>query len=447
MNVQHHRKGCASMKKLLKIFIVCVLAVSALTVCSLAADYTAAADNLNEMGLFLGTGSGYALDSPATRGQAAKMLVRLLGYADKVGRGDYSHPFTDVPEWVGAEVGYMYETGLTKGVGGGRFDTDGLCSRQMYATFILRALGYTEEAGDFTYANAEAFARSIGVEPLNEGQFLRGDMAAVSYSALFLPVKGSDVKLLQKLAEDGAVSAYTADKFLTMYETYCSLRSVRLDSEGGLHVKSTQTSSSRSSGINVSRTVSSDVLVEETSAGPRVQLTTEMTYLGARSVRTVWYDAGVLYYRGDEGSFRIDQDDVSPLLESVTAASGDDYTGFFNVKSLTAEADASGTVYRLVYSALNMDRSSARLILGDDSVTAKSGDITVTVTAGSDGTLRTWRTAASVTAVTGGKSVEQDVDLTLTVVETGSAVKVTMPDPAEFRELPGSYAGLLKGLR
>ena len=67
------------MKKFYKSLIVGAALSAAVAVNASAADFTNCADALNQMGLFKGTTSGYELDRAPTRGEAAAMLVRLLG--------------------------------------------------------------------------------------------------------------------------------------------------------------------------------------------------------------------------------------------------------------------------------------------------------------------------------------------------------------------------------
>ncbi|QWU13758.1 Cyclophilin-like [Paenibacillus sophorae] len=183
-----------------------------------AADSTQQADTLKNLGLFRGTDAGYELDKPVTRGQAAVMLVRLLGVENEALNGNYSHPFTDVPKWADKYVAYMYDNGLTKGMSNKLFDPNGICSHQMYSTFMLRALAY-EDGVDFTFASAMQEAQEIGLFDTATSSFLRGDMVAVSYSALATRLKNSDLTLLDKLVADGAVDARVADSVQRLFAT------------------------------------------------------------------------------------------------------------------------------------------------------------------------------------------------------------------------------------
>ncbi len=183
-----------------------------------AADSTQQADTLKNLGLFRGTGAGYELDKPVTRAQAVVMLVRLLGVENEAQNSNYSHPFTDVPKWADKYVAYMYDSGLTRGISNKFFDSNGICSRQMYSTFMLRALAY-EDGVDFSFASAMQEAQEIGLFNTVTSSFLRGDMVAVSYSALAAKLKNSDLTLLDKLVADGAVDAKVADPVQRLFAT------------------------------------------------------------------------------------------------------------------------------------------------------------------------------------------------------------------------------------
>lgn len=72
-------------------------------------------DALFSLGLFLGTGTTYALDHELTREQGITILVRTLGKDEEALSGNYSHPFTDVSEWADGYVGYCYTNNITNG--------------------------------------------------------------------------------------------------------------------------------------------------------------------------------------------------------------------------------------------------------------------------------------------------------------------------------------------
>ena len=212
------------MKKLFRAACAGIALTAALTATALAADYnTECADHLKDMNLFHGTTQGYQLDRAPTRAEAAAMLVRLLGKEEEAKALTYTAPFTDLSGWEKPYVQYLYENGLTRGATATTFAPGGRCTAQMYAAFLLRALGYTEADGDFAYANAVAFAEQTGVYDaitIDTVDFLRDDAAAASYAALAQTAKDSGEMLLTQLVASGAVEAQRAEPYQKLFRTY-----------------------------------------------------------------------------------------------------------------------------------------------------------------------------------------------------------------------------------
>ncbi len=187
------------------------------------ANYGKAID-LKIMGLFMGDGTSFNLDRTPTRIEGACMLVRLLGKEEEANKSKLKHPFTDVPKWADNQVGYMYQNGLTTGIGNNLFGSNQKLSVQHYTTFILRSLGFDDNKGDFQAGNALEKAVLIGLLDnteaaalKNKTPFLRDDLVGVSYSALETHLKGSSLTLLDKLVtQDKAVSKEAA-RILGLY--------------------------------------------------------------------------------------------------------------------------------------------------------------------------------------------------------------------------------------
>ena len=165
------------------------------------------ADALNEMGLFKGTDNGYDLENVPTRAQSSVMLVRFLGKEEEAMGLEYTAPFNDVADWAKPYIQYLWQNGLANGYGDGRYGADDHCTAQMYATIVLRVLGYSDkDAKDFTYDKAIEFATEKGLDCPAEG-FLRGDMVGMTYSALSMETADKVyAKLAYKLSHDGVIT-------------------------------------------------------------------------------------------------------------------------------------------------------------------------------------------------------------------------------------------------
>lgn len=176
------------------------------------------AQDLKSLGLFYGVSdTDFALGRAPTRVEAMIMLIRLLGKSEEATSKNWSHPFTDVPDWASKYIGYAYEKGLTKGTSDTTFGTED-ANAQMYLTFILRALGYSDANGlDFHWENPYELAEFAGILPsrVNRNSFWRADVVMVSYAALSAKLKNSSQTLAQKLI---AENVFTKNQFDQYYD-------------------------------------------------------------------------------------------------------------------------------------------------------------------------------------------------------------------------------------
>lgn len=205
--------------KIIALFLVFVFVVGNPAIFAESTEdtsYLLEANKLEALGLFKGTDIGYELDRAPNRAEAGVMLVRLLGSESEALLENYSHDFTDVPEWADRFVGFMWQNNLTKGVGNNLFAPYETVDARSYLTFILRALGYSDDEGDFSWDDAVEFALEIGLinsrefRELSESEFTRGHMVALSYNALNTRYKDSDITLAAGLADLGAISTKIA---------------------------------------------------------------------------------------------------------------------------------------------------------------------------------------------------------------------------------------------
>ena len=222
------------MNKWLRAVCVGAAAAAMLTASAFAANYTNCADSLHEMGLFQGTQNGYDLDRTPTRAEAAVMLVRLLGKEAEAKALTYTAPFTDLKGWEKPYVQYLYSNGLANGTNRTTFNPTGKCTAQMYAVFLLRALGYSDTA-DFSYANAIETAREQGIYDtgiINVQNFLRD---AASYTALSVSPKNSEGTLLDQLVSENAITEADAKRYQSLFSSYAQYREATAGMDALLH--------------------------------------------------------------------------------------------------------------------------------------------------------------------------------------------------------------------
>lgn len=173
-----------------------------------------AAMRLYYLGLLTGTGTNsnggidFALGNGLTRVESAVLAVRLMGQEEYARSAMLPHPFYDVPEWASPYVGYLYSLGLLDdlldGMFGPMFEPNFAETSERFMSYMLHALGYRMNAGDYTYAMAAECGRQIGLCVTEEDEPLtRGDAALAMYNTLRATMKDSRQILSDALVEQG----------------------------------------------------------------------------------------------------------------------------------------------------------------------------------------------------------------------------------------------------
>lgn len=174
-----------------------------------------AADALHTLGLINGTGaSGYALESPATRAQAAVLLVRLAGAQQDAAADNWFSGYRDVPTWASRAVHYAVHQGWidSPASAGLDFHPDTAITADEWFTFLLRMLGYDDDAGDFSPDSAALFAQHIGLTPqASTGSLSRGQLFILLESALSFSYKDGSATVISRLIDRGIVSRAAAN--------------------------------------------------------------------------------------------------------------------------------------------------------------------------------------------------------------------------------------------
>lgn len=440
-----------------------VLAVASLAMTAGAASYDNCADRLSDLGLFQGTGNGYQLDRAPTRAEAATMLVRLLGAEAEAEELDYSAPFTDLDDWQKPYVQYLYDNGLTTGATATTFEPEDTCSAQMYTTFLLRALGYSDAAGgDFTYTGAVDFGKSIGLVDYancNETNFLRDHVAAMSLTALNTAVKDdADTKLLEKLVEDGAVAASAADEMLAFFDNYDAYvaataamneetkMDISADVSANVTVADQQVMSlsmpmdmkmdmdlENMDQSRISMTGKMDMQIDEAlvEAGAETSVSQDVAY---------YYTDGVYYMNLGDQKVKMDMS----FEDAMAQVSGLDQMQNSEPICLIDSIDVSGSTMTVTYSGAGMSGLVNDVLgeMGMDTDTAgvdvQIGDVTSSVTI-SNGTIRSMDIDMQITMTVDGVAMTMDMTMDCTVNATGDRVTVDIPDDLD------SYTDLIGG--
>jgi hypothetical protein len=205
--------------KSLVVVIICIFMLNIVLIEAEASKYDDYAEKLSEINVFLGTGDGFDLDRQPTRLEGLVMLIRLLG-AEKNTESYVDKPiiFDDVPNWGKRYVSYAYNNGITKGISKTEFGSNNVMDSKTYMTFLLRALGYNDSEGDFSWKEANEYAKEVGLIDentyfeLTSSEFLRDHVAKTSYNALFTNVKEETYTLINKLVNMGAIESDVAER-------------------------------------------------------------------------------------------------------------------------------------------------------------------------------------------------------------------------------------------
>jgi len=347
-------------KKLQRIFLVSLaimFALSSLTVMAATpleeSRFLYCAQELNSLGLFNGTDNGYELDRAPSRAEAAVMLVRLLGKEEQALSSSASHPFTDVPQWADRYIAYMYDEGLTNGISATQFGAAQACEARMYVTFVLRALNYNDAAGDFTYNNSLSFARMIAVIDsddylrISQNEFLRGDLASVSFWALFSEMNGSDKLLLEKLIDENAVNAEKANFYLSVIDAYMLLNYsyYRNYENGSLSYRETENINLSAAGYpSQIFKIITDVQMADIFSNSTEHVKYTIQYPGGETeAYDVYYSDGYLYYDfGSDGKFKVE---VSGGGNTGTPPASTSYSTIFDDYKSVAISQSGGKTY------------------------------------------------------------------------------------------------------
>lgn len=168
---------------------------------------------LYDLGLFRGTNDGFDLHKKGDRLQGLIMLIRLMGKENEALAHSGQTPFTDLTGWLEGHkyIGYGFENGITKGTNAENttFSPSTELDGRMYYTFVLRALGYDDGAGDFHWEQSASKAIELGLvtaaeqREIEKNGLYRDYIVKISYNALKAGMKGTGQTLGQKLIADG----------------------------------------------------------------------------------------------------------------------------------------------------------------------------------------------------------------------------------------------------
>lgn len=208
-------------KRLLSALCAVMLLICAVPMASAqTGDAARRADALTVLHL-LSEDPGRDLTAPATRAQAAVLLVRLAGGEKKPDTDGWFAGFRDVPDWARTAANYANRRGWISGVSNVQFDPNGHLNADAWCAMLLRMLGYSDKTGDFEISDAAAFAWRIGLTGRQLiGILSVGDLAESIYDALDFCYKGTETTVLSRLMDLGVCTASAANALGLLNKDY-----------------------------------------------------------------------------------------------------------------------------------------------------------------------------------------------------------------------------------
>ena len=453
------------MKRFMATLFTAALLAAALCVGASASDFDAVAQDLSSIGMFRGTASGFELDRAPTRSEAAIMLVRLYGAEEEAkaayDAGQISHPFTDVSDFTSPYVAWLYNKGITKGATATTFGSAGPCSAKMYCAFLLRALGY-EDGVDFQYADTLEFAQQKGFyDPtMFAGDFLRDDLAALTYQGLATDLKDGSTYLLDSLVTSGAVDAESAKPMTEKIDAYRAMSAAMntvdanaMDVDVDMQMDMTITAEGETMLVPSTMRGNLKMIVAEDDS-VQMAYTMKTVSQGESVDMDIWMKDGWVYLstemNGEAMKLKYSVEDQLAAVEGLGTVNVDamSVSGLAMLESVTAKKASGGNteytivigegVNSLVENVLGMMRQDV------GSMDMRLGKMTATYTVDSKGNMKkvdmTFTASVKMDVpMEDGQSysmaADYDYDMTMTVNATGKNVKVTFPNFSDFQEI------------
>lgn len=447
------------MKRFLTCLAATMLLAAVLCVGASASDFDTTAQELSAIGMFRGTSDGFELDRAPTRSEAAIMLVRLYGAEETAkasyGAGELVCPFTDVSSFSAPYVAWLYENGITNGTSATTFGSGQACSAKMYCAFLLRALGY-EDGTDFAYADTLTFAQSKGIYDsiLFSGEFLRDDLAALTYQALAADTKDGSTYLLAKLIADGAIDKDAAQPMTEKIEAYRSLAAAQLENlsmDVDVNMDMDMTMDVDGQTVTLPTVVKGNVKMILDEARVEMASVLETTVEGQTASTGTWMKDGWVYVSADADGqtvrykYQLDQQLQDLMTMSGVNMDTLNVSGLAMIDSIRTEKSGSDTVYTVKMSkGLGSAVDAVSALAGQDLGSMDIGEITAVYTVDANGQMKAVSMAFSVSmemnvplddGTVSAVSAKMAYDMDMTVNATGSDVKITFPDFSDFQEV------------
>lgn len=157
-------------------------------------------------------GGRYSPDTVLTRAQFCVLMIHTLGMKDLAGAHAYKTLFTDVKpgNWYTGYVNLAYSQNLLAGYGNGKFGPDDPVTYGQAATLLLRILGYTSAdvgkvwpTDHINYAHTLELDEGLSLSP--DKGVTRGEAAILLYNTLNTAPKGGKEEYYKTFADTASI--------------------------------------------------------------------------------------------------------------------------------------------------------------------------------------------------------------------------------------------------
>ena len=290
------------------------------------------------------------------------------------------------------------------------------------------------------------------------GDFLRDDLAALTYQALAADMSDGKTYLLDSLVKSGAIDAKAAQPLTEKIEAYRAMTTAMdaMDDDAmdvDMDVKMNMTMTADGETMTVPSAIKGNMKMIMDGANIQMAYTTETTAEGETVKVNMWMKDGYAYVStsmaGEELKLKYSVEDQMAAINSLSMVdvTAMDVSGLAMLDSVSSRKVGSNTEYTIVIGeGVNSMLAGVMGMLGDetDGLDMHFGKMTATYTVDSKGNMK--KVAMNFTAsmkidmpLEDGQAIsmsaDYDYDMLMTVNATGKAVKITFPDFSDFQEI------------
>ena len=288
------------------------------------------------------------------------------------------------------------------------------------------------------------------------GEFLRDDLAALTYQGLAADTADGETYLLDKLIQDGAIDADAAKPMTETFEAYRAMESAfsdmdenAMDMDINMDMNIRMEAAGEVMEMPTSTTGSVATIVDGTDVEMAYALTTVAE--GTEMDMGMWLKDGWMYMSmsTEDGLLNVKapvEDELAVMEEVGTVdVSAMDVSGLAMIDSITTKKNGSNTEYTMIIGQ-GMDgmMDSVAAMTGDETAGTEVSDMTITYVVDRNGVLKNMNMVFSAgmempmpmeDGTVMSMKLQYDYIVEMTIKATGSSVRIKYPDFSKFTEI------------